>query len=104
LQREHREGNSLKTKSRRLSCAFLVAFPFLPMAQPLLPSQALPIAQSVAIRKGVNEMRKLVIALTLVLGYQMLSSIVSLSAPMSFAQEEPKPEKPPEKPPKPDAD
>jgi hypothetical protein len=49
-------------------------------------------------------MRKFAIALALVLGYQMLSSIVSLSAPMSFAQEEPKPEKPPEKPPKPDAD
>jgi hypothetical protein len=44
--------------------------------------------------KGGEEMKKFAIALAIVLG--LVSSITSLSAPVSFAQEEPapKPEKP----------
>jgi hypothetical protein len=46
--------------------------------------------------KGGEEMRKFAIALAIVLGLNLVSSILSLSAPVSFAQEEPapKPEKP----------
>ena len=48
------------------------------------------------LRKGGEEMRKFAIALAIVLGLNLVSSILSLSAPVSFAQEEPapKPEKP----------
>ena len=46
--------------------------------------------------KGGEEMRKFAIALAIVLGLNLVGSIVSLSTPASFAQEEPapKPEKP----------
>jgi hypothetical protein len=48
----------------------------------------------IALQKGGEEMKKFAIALAIVLG--LVSSIVSLSAPVSYAQEEPapKPEKP----------
>jgi uncharacterized protein YceK len=46
-------------------------------------------------------MRKLAVALAIVLGLNFVSSIMSLSAPVSYAQESPEPEKPPEKPEKP---
>jgi hypothetical protein len=46
--------------------------------------------------KGGEEMRKFAIALAIVLGLNLVGSIVSLSTPASLAQEEPapKPEKP----------
>ena len=47
-------------------------------------------------------MKRLLIALAMVMGLNMVSSILNLTAPLSFAQEEPAPE--PEKPEKPDAD
>jgi hypothetical protein len=59
-----------------------------------LPPQ---IAHSInVLGKGGEEMRKFAIALAIVLGLNLVSSILSLSAPVSFAQEEPapKPEKP----------
>ena len=55
------------------------------------------IAHSInVLRKGGEEMRKFAIALAIVLGLNLVSSILNLSAPVSFAQEEPapKPEKP----------
>ena len=54
------------------------------------------IVHSIALQKGGEEMRKFAIALAIVLGLNLLGSIVSLSTPVSFAQEEPapKPEKP----------
>jgi len=47
-----------------------------------------------ALLKGGEEMRKFAIALAIVLG--LIGSTISLSTPLSFAQEEPppKPEKP----------
>jgi hypothetical protein len=41
-------------------------------------------------------MKKFVIAIAVVLGLNMISSVIQLSAPLSFAQEnpDPKPEKP----------
>ena len=50
----------------------------------------------IALQKGGEEMRKFAIALAIVLGLNLVGSIVSLSTPVSFAQEEPapKPEKP----------
>jgi hypothetical protein len=39
-------------------------------------------------------MKKFAIALALILGLNMVSSIISLSAPLSYAQESPEPEKP----------
>jgi len=51
------------------------------------------------LRKGENKMRKLAIAFAMILGLNMVSSIVNLSVPMSYAQENPEPE--PEKPEKP---
>jgi hypothetical protein len=49
-----------------------------------------------ALLKGGEEMRKFAIALAIVLGLNLVGSIVSLSTPVSFAQEEPppKPDKP----------
>jgi hypothetical protein len=49
-----------------------------------------------ALQKGGEEMRKFAIALAIVLGLNLVGSIISLSTPVSFAQEEPapKPEKP----------
>jgi len=44
-------------------------------------------------------MRKLAIAFAMILGLNMVSSIINLSVPMSYAQEEPKPD--PETPEKP---
>jgi hypothetical protein len=54
------------------------------------------ISHSIALQKGGEEMRKFAIALAIVLGLNLVGSIVSLSTPVSFAQEEPapKPEKP----------
>jgi len=49
-----------------------------------------------------KEMRKLAIAFAMILGLNMISSIVQLSVPMSYAQENPQPE--PEKPGKPDSE
>lgn len=46
-------------------------------------------------------MRKLAIAFAMILGLNMISSIVQLSVPMSYAQENPQPE--PEKPEQPDS-
>ncbi len=43
-------------------------------------------------------MKKIVVAMAIVLGLNMVSSIVNLSAPLSFAQESPEPEPKPEKP------
>lgn len=47
-------------------------------------------------------MRKLAIAFAMILGLNMISSIMHLSAPMSYAQENPEPE--PQKPEKPESD
>ena len=44
------------------------------------------------LQKGGEEMKKFVIALAMVLG--LVGSVVSLSAPVSYAQETPEPEKP----------
>jgi hypothetical protein len=54
------------------------------------------IIHSIALQKGDEKMRKFAIALAIVLGLNLVGSIVSLSTPVSFAQEEPapKPEKP----------
>ena len=54
------------------------------------------IAHSINVLRKGGEMRKFAIALAIVLGLNLVSSILSLSAPVSFAQEEPapKPEKP----------
>ena len=48
----------------------------------------------IALQEGGEQMKKFAIALAIVLG--LVSSIVSLSTPVSYAQEEPapKPEKP----------
>ena len=46
-------------------------------------------------------MKKLAIAFAMILGLNMISSIVRLSVPMSYAQENPQPE--PEKPEQPDS-
>ena len=46
-------------------------------------------------------MRKLAIAFAMILGLNMISSMVQLSVPMSYAQENPQPD--PEKPEKPDS-
>ena len=48
------------------------------------------------LQKGGEEMKKFAIALAIVLGLNLVSSIISLSTPVSSAQEEPapKPEKP----------
>jgi hypothetical protein len=48
------------------------------------------------LQKAGEEMRKFAIALAVVLGLNLVGSIISLSTPVSFAQEEPaaKPEKP----------
>jgi hypothetical protein len=43
-------------------------------------------------RREVNCMRKLAIALAIVVGLNMISSIISLSTPISYADEEPQPE------------
>ena len=40
-------------------------------------------------------MKKLAIAFAIVLGLNMLSSIISLSTPISYADEDPQPEPPP---------
>jgi hypothetical protein len=37
-------------------------------------------------------MRKLAVALALVVSFNMISSIISLSTPISYAQEDPQPE------------
>ena len=47
-------------------------------------------------------MKKLAIAFAMIFGLNMISSIVQLSPPLSYAQENPDPEKP-EKPEKPDS-
>ena len=47
-------------------------------------------------------MKKLAIAFAMILGLNMISSIIQLSVPMSYAQENPEPE--PQKPEKPDSD
>ena len=54
------------------------------------------IIHSIVLQKGGEEMRKFAIALAIVLGLNLVGSIVSLSIPVSFAQDEPapKPEKP----------
>lgn len=59
-------------------------------------SLALVIIKEFASEKGVENMKK--IALAVLLGLTALSSMISLSAPVSFAQEEPAPEPKPEKP------
>jgi len=43
-------------------------------------------------------MKKLLMALAMVFAFNMFGSILNLSAPLSFAQEEPAPEPKPEKP------
>ncbi|MGE5216954.1 MAG: hypothetical protein ACM3SP_08135 [Chloroflexota bacterium] len=43
-------------------------------------------------------MKKLMIALAMVFAFNLIGSIVNMSAPMSFAQDEPAPEPKPEKP------
>ena len=43
-------------------------------------------------------MKKVMIASALVFAFNLISSITNLSAPVSFAQEEPAPEPKPEKP------
>jgi hypothetical protein len=43
-------------------------------------------------RREVNCMRKLAIALAIVVGLNMISSIISLSTPISYADEEPQPD------------
>ena len=52
------------------------------------------IIHSIALQKGGEKMRKFAIALAIVLG--LIGSTISLSTPLSYAQEEPapKPEKP----------
>ena len=70
----------------------------------LKPRRGIPLALAIikdfASEKGVENMKK--IALAVLLGLTALSSMISLSAPVSFAQEapapepEPKPEKPSE--------
>lgn len=68
----------------------------------LKPLRGIPLAQvimkEIASEKGVENMKK--IALAVLLGLTALSSMISLSAPVSFAQEEPAPapEPKPEKP------
>jgi hypothetical protein len=57
---------------------------------------ALIIIKEFASEKGVENMKKF--ALAVLLGLTALSSMISLSAPVSFAQEEPAPEPKPEKP------
>ena len=47
-------------------------------------------------------MKKLAIAFAIVLGLNMISSIISLSAPVSYADDEP--QQPAPTPPKPDSD
>ena len=51
-------------------------------------------------------MKRFMIALAMVMGLNMISSIVNLATPLSIAQEEPEPAPAPEepKPEKPDAD
>jgi hypothetical protein len=43
-------------------------------------------------------MKKLMITLAMVFAFNLVGSILNLSAPLSFAQEEPAPEPQPEKP------
>jgi len=43
-------------------------------------------------------MKKLMLALAMVFAFNMIGSILNLSAPLSFAQEEPAPEPKPETP------
>ena len=59
-------------------------------------SLALVIIKEFASEKGVENMKK--IALAVLLGLTAVSTMISLSAPVSFAQEEPAPEPKPEKP------
>jgi hypothetical protein len=51
-------------------------------------------------RKGVTNMKKLAIAFAMILGLNMISSMIHLSTPTSYAQENPEPE--PEEPSQPD--
>jgi hypothetical protein len=66
----------------------------------LKPRRGIPLAliiiKEFASEKGVENMKKF--ALAVLLGLTALSSMISLSAPVSFAQEEPAPEPKPEKP------
>jgi len=66
----------------------------------LKPRRGIPLAlviiKEFASEKGVENMKK--IALAVLLGLTALSSMISLSAPVSFAQEAPEPEPKPEKP------
>jgi hypothetical protein len=57
---------------------------------------ALLIIKEFASEKGVENMKKFVLAV--LLGFTVLSSMISLSAPVSFAQEEPAPEPKPKEP------
>jgi len=50
---------------------------------------------------GEISMKKIVIAMAVVLGLNMISSIINLSAPLSIAQETPAPEPTPEPKPQP---
>lgn len=47
-------------------------------------------------------MKKIMIALAMVFAFNLISSIANLSAPLSFAQEEPAPEPEPKPEPKPE--
>ena len=49
-------------------------------------------------------MKRFLIAIAMVLGLNMISSVMNWTAPLSFAQEEPAPTPGDEKPEKPDAD
>jgi hypothetical protein len=66
----------------------------------LKPLRGIPLALvriiQFASEKGVENMKKFLLAV--LLGITALSSMISLSAPVSFAQEAPEPEPKPEKP------
>ena len=66
----------------------------------LKPLRGIPLAlvtiKQFASEKGVENMKKFILAA--LLGVTALSSMISLSAPVSFAQEEPAPEPKPETP------
>ncbi|MGH7823698.1 MAG: hypothetical protein ACREQ7_00745 [Candidatus Binatia bacterium] len=49
-------------------------------------------------------MWKLALAIAVVFGVNMISSIIDLATPVSYAQEEPQPEPKPEPKPKPDSE
>jgi hypothetical protein len=66
----------------------------------LKPLRGIPLAlvtiKQFASEKGVENMKKFLLAV--LLGVTALSSMITLSAPVSFAQEAPEPEPKPEKP------